>query len=151
MRDRREEILARLETIIAEVPGVVKTARNIEDVSGGIASRPAIILHDTVEEPSIESRRPRGATKELMILKPQIFILWGDRASLVATKVNEVRRSLVNLIWTDSILKDIVGSSTDADILYRGCGLDTFSGETREAKMLVNFEFIYLLDAKELV
>jgi hypothetical protein len=151
VRDRREEILARLEAIIAVVPGAIKTARNVEDVSGGAAYRPAIILHDATEEPLEMPNRPRGATKNLVILKPQIFILWGDKARLVATKVNEVRRSLINLVWTDSILREIIGSSRDADIKYGGCGLDTYTGESREAKMLVNFDFIYLLDAEELV
>ena len=150
MRDRREDILSRLETIFTEVPGVLRSARNIEDVSGGAAYRPAIIMHDAAEERVMESRRPRGATKELMSLKPQIFVLWGDRAKLVATKVNEIRRDVIRLIWTDSIIRGIIGTSTDADILYTGCGLDTFSGETREAKMQISFDFIYLLDVNDL-
>jgi hypothetical protein len=151
VRDRREEILVQLEAIIALVPDVVKTARNIDDVSGGAASRPAIILHDGTEEPHIESKRPRGNTKELMVLRPQIYILWGDKSKLVATKVNEIRRELINRIWLNVDLRKLLGSQQDSDLHYVGCALDTFTGESREAKMLINFEFVYVLDATELV
>ncbi len=129
----------------------MKIGRNVEDVSGGQGSRPAIIMHDAAEEAFEMSGRPKGARKELVSLKPQIFILWGDRANLVATRVNEIRRTLIKLIWTDETLAGLCGNSKDADIRYSGCGLDTFSGETREAKMQINFDFIYLLDTNELV
>lgn len=151
MRDRREEILDRLEFLISQVPGVMKWGRNIEDVSGGINYRPAIILHDGTEEGLEWANKPRGSIAELMSLKPEIIILWGDKAALVATKVNELRRNLIHLIWTDSELRGMLGASQDCDIHLSGSGLETYQGESREARMLISFEFIYLLAAKELV
>jgi hypothetical protein len=150
VRDRREEILARLEDIFPTITGVMKTGRNVEDVSGGINYRPAIIMHDAAEEAVEWSNRPLGTVKELMALKPMILILWGDRTKIVATRVNELRRELIKQIWTDSILREIIGHKP-CDIKYTGCGLDTFSGETREARMQLGFDFIYLLDTNELV
>jgi hypothetical protein len=147
MRDVREQILSRLMTIFEEVPGILTAARNREDVSG--KARPAIIMHDAAEDTSDLSNRPRRVTKDEMVLSPQIYILLGDKADVVGSKVSEFRNWLVNLVWTDSILKDLTGGN--GDIRYTGCGLDTTTGETREARLEVRFEFTYVLDAAELV
>jgi hypothetical protein len=55
---------------------------------------------------------------------------------------------LLPLIWTDGILKNLVGNN--GDIKYTGGGLDTSTGETREAVLEVRFEFHYMLDMQEL-
>lgn len=147
MRDVRELILSRLDTILEEVPGVVKATRNREFVSG--KSRPAIILHDAGEDTSDLSNRPRRATKEEMVLSPQIDILLGDKSDVVGSKVSEIRNWVIYLVWTDSILKDLTGGN--GDVHYTGCALDTATGETREARLSIRFEFTYILDAAELV
>lgn len=147
MIDRREEILARIRVILEEVPGVKRAARNREDVSG--KDRPALIMHDAVEETADFPGRPRKTfSKDVMKLLPQIYILLGDRSEVVGSKVSELRSALVPLIWQDQQLKDLVGSN--GFIRYMGCGLDTTTGETREARLELKFEFEYTLDAAEL-
>lgn len=151
MADRREQILARLEAIFGTISGVAKTGRNVEDVTG--KSRPAIIMHDASESSTDLSERPPGQNgrvvpKDYMILSPQIAILLGDRAEVVGTRVSAMRSALVKAIWTDSQLASFLGNK--GDIRYTGCGLETQPGETREARLLVNFEFTYFLDCAEL-
>lgn len=148
--DRREQILSRLMTIFDEMPGIVKTGRNVEDVSG--RNRPAIIMHDAGEETADIANRPNGAKKNFMKLSPQIYIKLGDRKEIVGSRISEFRNSLVKSIWGDVILRDLVGigRNKESDILYHGCGLDTSTGETREANLEIRFEFTYLLDLNEL-
>lgn len=146
MIDRREEILARLRIIIEDVPGVREVARNREDISA--ARRPAIILHDAAESSSGLNARPRFAPNDMIVLTPQIFILLGERTEVVGSKISEFRDPLIKLIYTDAILKDLV--SSQGDIHYTGCGLDTTQGENREARLEVSFEFTYPLKMAEL-
>lgn len=148
--DRREQILSRLMTIFDETPGIVKAARNKEDVSG--RARPAVIMHDAVEDFVDIGNRPNGAIKTFLNLSPQIYILLGDRSDVVGSRVSEFRNVLVKAIWSDGILRELVGISRnkESDIRYHGCGLDTTTGETREARLEIRFEFTYLLDLHEI-
>lgn len=151
MIDRREAILARLMEIFSEVPGIKTAARNREDVSGGKSTRPAIIMHDGAESTSGLNNRPLRSPHDMMVLTPQIFILLGDRSSVVGTDVSQYRSTLIPIIYGDSILRNLIGGGRGAgDIHYTGCGLDTTTGETREARLEVNFEFTYTLDINEL-
>lgn len=148
--DRREEILNRLMAIYDGIPGIVKTGRNVEDVSG--KDRPAIIMHDAVEEAADMQNRPIGAKKDFMKLNPQIVLILGNRAQIVGSQISEFRKLLIKLIWEDTILRELVGipRNKESDIRYHGCTLETTTGETREARLEVRFEFTYLLDVAEL-
>lgn len=148
--DRREEILSRLMTIFEEMPGILRVYRNVEDVSA--KERPAILMHDASEETSDIGSRPNGAMKDFFKLSPQIYIILGNRATVVGSQISEFRNSLVKRVWSDTILRDLVGigRNRESDIRYHGCGLDTTTGETREARLQAMFEFTYLLDLNEL-
>lgn len=148
--DRREEILARLEVIFTEIPGIVKVGRNVDDVSG--RARPAIIMHDAGEENADIGNRPNGAQKDFLSLSPQIYILLGNRSDIVGSQISQYRNYLVKRVWRDAVLRDLVGigRNKESDILYHGCGLETTAGETREARLEVRFVFTYLLDLAEL-
>lgn len=150
MLDRREQILARLRVIIEEVPGIRSAGRNRDDVQG--RSRPAILMHDAAEDTAALSNRPSGRntknTKDLMTLSPQLYVMLGATADLVGGLISDFRRQLIPLVWTDAQLWDLVGGN--GDIRYLGCGLDTTTGESREARLEVKFEFTYMLDCKEL-
>jgi hypothetical protein len=149
VRDRREEILARLTVIIGEVPGVFKGARNQQQVSG--KAQPTIFLHDASEEPREEPnvvRASRNGYKDLVLMSPQIFILMGTPAADIGTAVNAFRIPLVAAVLGDSALWDIVGPN--GEIRYAGCGLETAWGESREGRLDVNFHITYVLDLAEL-
>lgn len=152
MIDRREEILSRLLEIISDVPGVVSAVRNREAVSGD--KRPAVIMHDAAEESAGLENRPRGNTKDIIVLSPQIYILMGAPATDIGTLINGMRRILIPLILADATLRDLcatpVGANRGGDIRYSGCGLDTTTGETREARLELKFEFDYVFDLAEL-
>lgn len=148
MIDRREEILDRLRVIGSEVPGILDSIRNTETISG--TARPVVVVHDASEDTSgLAQRNARFFPKDLIQMTPQTFILLGARRLIVGTKVNELRRQFIQLVWTDSQLKALCG--TNGDIRYTGCGLDTSEGETREARLQLNFEFTYVLDVRELI
>ncbi len=153
MIDRREQILSRLMDIFQTIPGISKVYRNREDVTG--RAGPTIILHDANEETADIGGRPQGAvvTKDYINLNPQIYILLGDKSEIVGSRVSELRRLLIVAIWSDSQLQEITGvhRNKESEIRYHGCGLDTATGEAREARLEVRFTFTYLLDVKELV
>lgn len=150
MNDRREGILARLVEIFSTgIPGVVTAARNRTEVSG--KNRPALFIHDAAEdEIDFVGRpgRPNHTTKNMMSLTPQIYILIGEKSDVVGTRVSEMRRAVIAAIWNDDQLWNLVGAT--GDIRYTGCGLDTSAGESREARLEVNFVFTYMLDVNEL-
>ena len=147
--DRRELILVRLLVILQGIPGVTLGARNRGSVSG--KAQPALVMHDAVEEATEISYSREGvhyAYKALMRLSPQIYILLGNPSDVIGSDVSAMRQLLVPAIWTDPTLRGYCGSN--GDVRYIGCGLTTETGETREARLDVKFEFIYVLSASEL-
>lgn len=150
--DRRELILDRLETIFRAIPGIVKVARNREDVSG--RSRPAIILHDGGEDSADYSQRPIGTPKDFITMSPQVIVLIGSPSDEVGTDINGWRAKVLPLIMQDVTIRQlcgvVYGARAGGDLRYMGCGLDTVYGETREARLDLRFEFIYPLDPAEL-
>lgn len=148
MIDRREAILSRIRDILEEVPGIVRAARNVGDVSGGASARPAAILYDGPEDNADYSGRPKFSPKDYVTMVPQIVILLGSRAEAVGTKVNDIRRLLIPLVYKDATIKQLCTAA--GDIIYRSGALDTAEGETREARFEIKFDITYLLDTREL-
>jgi len=146
--DRREAILSRIRDILPQVPGIVRAGRNVEDVSGGVAARPAAILYDGAEENADYEGRPKFSPKDYITMTPQIIILLGARSENVGTKVNDIRRLLIPLIYKDETLKSLC--TTAGNIKFQSGGLDTAQGETREARYEIKFEFTYLSDTREM-
>jgi len=149
IRDRREEILARLRMILETVPGIKKAARNLEEISG--SDRPAIVMHDAAESDAGLANRLPKSKNDMMVLSPQIYILLGARALVVGSKISELRMAVLPVILKDEQLQELTGGSRgNGDIHYTGCGLDTTSGENREARLELSFEFTYPLLMTEL-
>jgi len=148
MIDRREAILVRLREIIEEVPGIVRAGRNVDDVSGGVSRRPAAILHDGAEENADYEGRPRFAPKDYITMTPSVLILLGARSEVIGTRVNDIRRLMIPLIYKDATLKSLCTAA--GDIKFQSGGLDTTQGESREASYELKFEFTYLSDTREM-
>lgn len=148
MTDRREDILSRIRDILEEVPGIVRAGRNVEDVSGGASARPAAILYDGSEDNADYSGRPKFSPKDYVTMTPQIVILLGARSEAVGTRVNDIRRLLIPLVYQDATIKQLCTPA--GDITYRSGALDTSTGETREARFEIRFDITYLMDSREM-
>lgn len=152
MKDRREDILARLRLLLDSIPGVyvsptgvIATGRNREDISGN--SRPAIILHDGSEEQGpAAGQGPRKSAMQLMILRPHFEVLLGARTELVGTQASDFRRELLRAVFTDGTLDDLTAGPTGrgvGDIWFEGTEFSSTQGESREARLVVNIALSY--------
>lgn len=149
MTDKREQILARLVEVAADVSGVVFAGRNVGNIDD--EDRPAIVIMDADE--AADENDPVGAsrgtgTKRRIGLSPEIFILLGDKPENIGTELNAIRAALIKAILTDATLQSIVG--TNGGIRYEGCATALSRGRSMEGEMGVSFTFTYLLNPAEL-
>lgn len=154
MRDRREEILTRLEAILYTIvmtPPLVHVVRN----KAGLPDerRPAIILLDADEALTQRIEQPsRGLTRppQLMAMTPQIFYLAGNlpQNTTVGQHLNAARIAIMDAIMHDDQLRDICGAN--GSIYYGGCETDLKTGSTIEGQMQINPVFIYPFIPREL-
>lgn len=148
MRDRREEILARLLDVMRGVEGVLDVGRNVADVPG--LTRPAMFLHDAGEEffdkPGPNLRRSQI---QRMQLTPGLTINVGAAPANVGTLLNTLRARLVLAVVNDTELSAAVGGN--GEILYHGCEKLPATAEAREGRMEVNFVFTYIFTTADLI
>lgn len=148
MADVREAVLVRLLAIAADIDGVVKTGRNVLDVTG--KSRPAIIILDGSEEEdegNAGRARPPNSPN-LMHMIPDIQLLHGAAAEEIGPAINGLRAKTIKAILTDAELRQIVGSN--GEIRYQGCSTDLEKGQSMEGEMHLHFIFRYRLAPAEL-
>src|ERR1051326_2765910 len=117
--DRREEILAQLLVIAADLDGVVATARNRPDAME--LARPAIILQDGSEalQDAPGDNRNRGRIQR-MELSPRLDVhlrIADDTQS--GPLLSLYRTRLIKAIVDDETLSGFVGTS--GSIRYDGC------------------------------
>jgi len=147
VRDRREEILARLVVIAETIPGITRAARNRQDVSG--AARPAIIVTDGHEvcQPPPNGSRPTTAPS-LVDMTPEIVILYSAKAEDVGTGINALRLALIKAILGDTDLQNSTG--TNGFIRYDGMLNELTRAKDVAAETNVNFTLSYPLIVSEL-
>jgi hypothetical protein len=150
MIDRREEILARLRLLIADIPGVVRAARNGDELSG--RSRPAIFLQDAVEERVDNGMGgPTNSQAQMMRLSPHINLLMGQPTEELGPAMSEFRRLLVVKILNDATLIEMLGGDRRQTMRFESCAVTTEAGETREGRMELVFTFDYPFKLSELI
>jgi hypothetical protein len=150
MIDRREQILARLRALIGDIAGPVKTVRNGDELSG--QSRPAIFLHDGVEErvDTGQGGAPNSQT-QLMRMHPQIALLMGAPTEEIGPAMSEFRRLVLVAVLNDATLVGMVGVGGRKPAMWlESCAVTTESGETREGRMDMVFTFDYPFKISEL-
>jgi hypothetical protein len=149
MADKREDILARLVEVAADVSGVVFAGRNVGNIDD--EDRPAIVIMDADEaaDESDPVNVPRGTSvKRRVGLTPEIYILLGDKPENIGTELNAFRAKLIKAVLTDATLQGIVG--TNGAIRYEGCATALSRGRSMEGEMGVSFTFSYILNPAEL-
>lgn len=146
MTDPRENILARLLVILAEVEGVKRAERNTTDVTK--LERPGIVLHDGEEQLDDGVGRPdlRGKL-QLQILSPQICVYFSTATRDVGNVSGIYRARVLAMIFNDVTLLAML---FDKEVRYQGCTLIPADvSEGREARLEIELHFTYVFRASD--
>ncbi len=146
--DKREQILARLVEVAAQVPGIVTVVRNQDEVSE--RRRPAIAIFDADEalDERVEPNRHGGRAPDLVEMTPEVLIMLGANPESVGTALNVLRVKLIKAVLTDSALVAMFGPNGRAR--YTGCSTHLGHGRSMEGFMAVHFAFAYVLRPEQL-
>ena len=147
MTDLREEILARLVAIAAEVPGVATAGRNRIGLSE--SARPAMVVLDADEAAEEEERASRPAhAPQLVVMTPELFVLAGKPAAEIGAELNAFRRRIVRRVLTDAALIGLAGPN--GFVRYAGCATALAAGRSMEGEMSLAFAIRYVLRPMEM-
>lgn len=155
MIDRRELILARLETLLASIDDA--PAENVFRNRAVLPEdkRPAMVLLDGVEDVSLSGgpKSSRGPAAYFCTLRPQIFAVLQRReipeAGQIGPELSQYRVAIMAAVMHDDDLLEIV--ETNGMIEYSGSETDMQTGSTMEGQLQMNFAFRYRLDPQELL
>jgi len=151
MRDRREEILARLYVVAQEAEGVKSWVWNRGELPND--KRPGIIVFDGDElakEGDIGRGRPSNAPN-MVTATPEVYFILDDKkpANLtVGTELNTFRRKFIHSVLYDAALQGIVGTS--GSMRYDGLVTDLARGRQMVGELGMSFSFTYPLIPSEL-
>lgn len=148
MRDRREEILARLVVVAKTISGV-QVFRNRDNIPE--TERPAICILDADEAADMAAqekglRYNRG--KNVVNLTPEIYIMASSEAENIGATINGIRMKLAKAVLEDGTLAGICGANGRVD--YLGCDSQFAAGRKMNGDMSVRFSFVYPLLPTEL-
>ena len=147
MPDLREEILARLVAIAAEVPGIAMAGRNRIGLSE--TARPAIVVLDADEAVEEEGRASRpGYAPQLVVMTPELFVLAGKPAADIGAELNAFRRRIIRRVLTDATLLGLAGPN--GFVRYAGCATALAAGRSMEGEMSLSFAIRYVLRPVEM-
>ena len=150
MADLREQILAQLVTVCAEVDGIVATARNALDVPG--LARPAIIVHDGAEtnaDGDIGRTRYRFAEVQRMALSPVVELrLRAETGVDAGSLMSLFRGRIINAVAGDATLQTLV--TTNGQIAFQSFSIPEPAPETKEPRASFEFVFTYPLRRSDL-
>jgi hypothetical protein len=148
MPDLREEILARLVAIAAEVPGVATAGRNRVGLSE--TARPAVVVLDAYEAAEEEEERTSrpGHAPQLVVMTPELFVLAGKPAAEIGAELNAFRRRIVRRVLTDGPLLGL--ACPNGFVRYAGCATALAAGRSMEGEMSLSFAIRYVLRPVEM-
>lgn len=149
MSDKREQILARLVEIMETIPGVGAVYRNNPDPNEG--RMPAVVVFDADEElaPLPDTAQYKGPTApQVMVMRPEIYILLSARAADAGTRLNGLRASIYKAVVTDPSLFALVG--TNGRIILEAGRSGFAVGRAMSSELKLEFGFTYVLQASEL-
>src|ERR1051325_9632470 len=149
--DRRESILARIETILQELAvtgsGItVMRDRTPQDEN----DLPAFVLMDGGEEKQITSTDRRGPS--LMLMTPQVFYVPvppENRQTVdLAAQTTSMRNRLLKAIMLDGDLHQLAGDNGYVD--YRSMETDLQSGGEVQGQFRLDIAVAYMLNFRKL-
>lgn len=139
MSDSREAILARLAVVLDSVTGIKCAARNRASVDRD--KRPAAYLYDGDEAAEVEQKS--GRSPALITMTPEIYIVAGESAEDIGTKLNTLRGAVLAAVLTDAPLAALAGPH--GRVTYAGCATALSRGRTMEGEMGLNIAITYTL------
>jgi hypothetical protein len=146
MRDRREEVLARLHAIMAGIPGL-RAVRNQKDVTGRAAA--TVALFDGDETAVLQDDSNCSPHKPVMVdMLPGIVLLMGDVAPTIGASLNNFRALIIYAVMTDDELQGIIGPN--GFVKYETLSNELDRGRTMTAQYDMNFRIRYPLFISEL-
>lgn len=150
-RDRREEVLARIEQILIEMATGIDGLNVYRDrAEFEVEELPALVLLDGTEETEIKSKDKRGP--QIMRLLTQIFyvpIPPENQLNVgIGPLLSDYRVRMIKAVMTDYPLKDLIGDNGYVE--YRGMETDMQSGGEVKGQSRIDFAFAYVLNFNEL-
>jgi len=139
MPDIREDILARLNEVVAGVPGISTTIRN--NIDWVDRQMPVAMVLDGDEE--VVSDKPRVM---VVTMTPEITII--EESDSIGSDLTTFRRELMKLVLSDVTLGALAGAN--GKISYLGC--ETVFGwqEKQYGALQMRFRFKYPLKPDDL-
>jgi hypothetical protein len=142
MADVREEIMARITTLIGGLTGVETAARNLDEIAD--IKLPAIVLYDGDEEASPDNLRATGLKPTVIHATPQIFVKIQDTPDNVGTSTNAWRAAVLSTLLGDQTLAAICGiHSPYAGVRFVGAATSLIPGRLSQVSMTLHFSICY--------
>lgn len=139
MADVRELILVQLLAIIADIPGIETTGRNLTPQPE--VKMPLIVLYDGDEE-AMETAK--GGMAGLVVnMLPTVVLSLGEIAENVGTVTNEWRVKILQAILSDATLRSYCDRRDGAK--YLGCTTTLHQGRTDQVELVTNWQIAYPL------
>jgi hypothetical protein len=150
MSNRRELILARLETLLTTIPGIAAGYRNRVAIPPDLL--PAIVLLDGTERVFFSSqnrnRMPDKVGPSINILEPQIFFVLRPKelkkAAEYGPELSSWYAKIISAIYADMELAELL--TANGAIEFRTSETDFQSGRTNEGQLQLNFWFYYVFN-----
>ncbi len=147
MRDRRENIHARILEIVDKVEGIERARRNVTVIPDDI--RPAAIITDGDETVLIKSEQDiRSRTGPIVNCTPGIRLLMGDDSENVGTLANTLRARVLYAILSDADL--LAECGPNGRLEYGGLILGIGGGRQTEIEITILLNCTYPLKLTEL-
>ncbi len=147
MRDRRENIHARILAIVERVEGIERARRNITTLAEDV--RPAAIITDGDETPVIMSEREiRTRTGPIVNCTPGIRLLMGEDSDGVGTLANTLRRRIIAALLNDADL--LAECGPNGRLEYGGLLVGIGGGRQTEIEISILLNCTYPLKLTEL-
>jgi hypothetical protein len=144
MADVREDILARLLEVVADIPNIRWAQRNSVDVPEN--QLPAVMVFDADEESSGGGQNRQSNSSIVVQMTPEIVFM--QQADEVGSDLTALRRESIKRVLFDTGLNNLIAKSSprgDGAIRYLGCNTDFGYGRSQSGFLRVLFMFKYTL------
>ena len=142
---KREDILARLLTILNTIEVFKLVARNLDEFPERV--RPAVILLDGDEEAVAELARPwvKGKAYTVVQMNPLIVISMFGKPQDVGTDLNELMARIVTAVMSDVELTTIVVANSQCGVYYLASDYRLSHSLAMDCDMQMRFGIRYTL------
>ncbi len=143
--DVREDILARLLEIFAEIVPPANAFRNRLRIPEEMLPALTVLDGDETPDDSAYGRGRPSSTPVLVTMEPEMYgFVKGDDSG---TQMNTMRKTLIGRILKDETL---LGLCADDGIRYQGFSTGMALGRSLEGEFAISFAFVYVLRPKSL-